>query len=426
LRPGDLVELVVEKGVYRGRGLARAGGRVVFVAGALPGDRVWARVEKVKRDWAEARLERLEAPSSQRRPAPCAHAARCGGCAYQELGPAAQLELKRGILVESLERARVPLAGLEVGATASPETGWRWRARMHVEWSAGRPRLGFREEGAHALVDVDRCPQFTPGLQALADELRGGLGADPGGLSGVRELRLAEGGDGVTRVAALAVEGRLEPEAAARLVQRVPATTGLGWHGAGPGAPFVRIAGEPWVFTPRPEGTLRSHALSFFQGNAACLDVLVARALETISGADRVLELYSGAGLFTLPLAERVRHVRAVEGAPWAAADARHNLGGRGHVELVEDDVLRDADAWARGRFDAALLDPPRAGAGPEVVDALARARVARIGYVSCDPTTLARDLRRLGEHGFALRSLHLLDLFPDTFHLEAVAALER
>ncbi|MCL4819952.1 MAG: class I SAM-dependent RNA methyltransferase [Vicinamibacteria bacterium] len=426
MKPGDVVELLVEKGVYRGRGLAREAGRVVFVAGALPGDRVRARVEKVKRDWAEARIERLEAPSPQRRPAPCAHAARCGGCAYQELAPAAQVELKRGILVESLERARVPLAGVEVGVTASPEAGWRWRGRMHVDWIDGRPRLGFREEGAHSLVEVDRCPQFTAGLQALAAELRNGLVADPGGLSGVRELRLAEGGDGVTRVAALAVEGRLEPGAAARLAERVPGATGLGWQGSGPGAPFVRIAGEPCVFTPRPEGVLRSHVLSFFQGNAACLDALVLRALETVSGADRVLELYAGVGLFTLPLARRTSHVRAVEAAPWAVEDARHNLAEHPTVQLVEDDVLRDTHAWARGRFDAALLDPPRAGAGPEVVDALARARVGRIGYVSCDPTTLARDLRRLGEHGFALRSLHLLDLFPDTFHLEAVAALER
>ncbi|MCM2256193.1 MAG: class I SAM-dependent RNA methyltransferase [Vicinamibacteria bacterium] len=426
MKPGDRVSLQIEKGVYRGRGLARSGGRVVFVTGALPGDRVRARVDKVKRDFAEAALEAVEEPGSARREPPCAHAARCGGCTYQPLEYEAQLALKRDVLVESLSRARVPLDGVDLAVTGSPEEGWRWRARLHVEWEAGRPVLGFREEGSHALVDVERCPQLTPGLARLADEVRSALAAEAAGLRGVEELRLGEGGDGASRAAVLNVHRALDPQTASRLAARVPSASGLGWQGAGPGAPFVRIAGEPYLFTPRPHGVLRSHVLSFFQGNGALLDVLEATALAPLAGARRVLELYSGAGLFTLPLATRAEHVRAVEGAPWAAADARHNLAAFGHVQAIEAAVEHDAPEWARGRFDAALLDPPRAGAGPEVVDALARTRVARVAYVSCDPTTLARDLARLREHGFALRSLHLLDLFPDTFHMETVAALER
>lgn len=426
MKPGDRVSLQIEKGVYRGRGLARSGGRAVFVPGALPGDRVRARVDKVKRDFAEAALEAVEEPGPGRREAPCAHAARCGGCTYQPLEYEAQLVLKRDVLVESLSRARVPLKGVDLAVTGSPEQGWRWRARLHVEWQGVRPVLGFREEASHTLVDVLRCPQLTPGLAQLADELRGALAADAAGLSGVEALRLGEGGDGASRVAVFNVRRALDPQTAARLAARVPSASGLGWQGAGPGAPFVRIAGEPYLFTSRPQGVLRSHALSFFQGNSTLLEALEATALAPLAGAHRVLELYSGVGLFTLPLAARAGHVRAVEGAPWAAADARHNLAAFGHVQAIEAAVEHDAGEWAAGRFDAALLDPPRAGAGPEVVDALARARVSRVAYVSCDPTTLARDLARLLQHGFVLRSLHLLDQFPDTFHLETVAALER
>lgn len=426
MKAGDRLSLQVEKGVYRGRGLARSGGRVVFLAGALPGDRVRARVDKVKRDFAEAVVEAVEEPGPARREPPCAHAGRCGGCAYQPLGYEAQLALKRDVLTESLSRARVPLDGVELAVTGSPEQGWRWRARLHVEWEGARPVLGFREEGGHALVDIERCPQLTPGLAQLADDLRRALAQDAAGLRVVEELRLGEGGDGASRAAVLNVHRALDPQSGARLAARVPATTGLGWQGAGAGAPFVRVAGEPYLFTPRPRGLLRSHVLSFFQGNRALLDVLEEKALAPLAGARRVLELYSGVGLFTAPLAARADHVRAVEGAPWAAADARHNLAAFDHVQVLEAAVEHDAPEWARGRFDGVLLDPPRSGAGPEVVDAVARARVARVAYVSCDPTTLARDLARLRGHGFVLRSLQLLDLFPDSFHLETVAGLER
>lgn len=426
MKPGDRLSLQIEKGIYRGRGLARSGGRVVFVAGALPGDRVQARVDKVKRDFAEAALEAVEEPGAGRREPPCVHAARCGGCTYQPLEYEAQLALKRDVLVESLSRARVPLDGTPLAITGSPEQGWRWRARLHVEWEGSRPLLGFRVEGGHALVDVERCPQLTPGLAQLADELRSALAADAAALRGVGELRLGEGGDGASRAAVFNVHRALDPQAVARLAARVRSASGLGWQRAGPGAPFVRIAGEPYLFTPRPHGVLRSHVLSFFQANRGLLDGLEATALAPLAGARRVLELYSGVGLFTLPLAARAEHVRAVEGAPWAAADARNNLAAFGHVEVIEAAVEHDAPEWAAGRFDAVLLDPPRSGAGPDVVDALARLRVDRVAYVSCDPTTLARDLARLLGHGFVLRSLHLLDLFPDSFHLETVAALER
>lgn len=426
MKPGDRVSLQIEKGVYGGRGLARSDGRVVFVSGALPGDRVRARVDKVKRDFAEAALEAVEEPGPARREPPCAHAARCGGCTYQPLEYEAQVALKRDVLVESLSRARVPFDGALLAVTNAPEQGWRWRARLHVGWEGVRPVLGFREEGSHALVDVERCPQLTPGLAQLADELRCALAADVAGLGGVEALRLGEGGDGVSRAAVIDVHRVLDPQTASRLAARVPSASGLGWQGAGPGAPFVRIVGEPYLFTPRPHGVLRSHVLSFFQGNGAMLEVLERAALAPLAGARRVLELYSGVGLFTLPLAARAEHVRAVEGAAWAAADARHNLAAFGHVQAIEAAVDHDAAEWAAGRFDAVLLDPPRAGAGPQVVDALARTRVTRVAYVSCDPTTLARDLARLRGHGFVLRSLHLLDLFPDTYHLETVAALER
>ena len=175
---GDMVELLIEKGVYRGRGLGRLGGRVVFVPRAFPGDLVRAQLSELHADWAEAQLVEVLAAAPARREAPCRYASLCGGCAYQALDPGEQLRVKESVLRESLARAGVPHHGAVV-VHRSPEQGWRMRAGLHFERAQDALRLGLRQEGSRRVVDVERCLQLSPRMNEAARELRAALAGRP-------------------------------------------------------------------------------------------------------------------------------------------------------------------------------------------------------------------------------------------------------
>src|SRR5262249_18270654 len=228
LSPGDVVEVTVEKGVYRGKGLARHEGQVVFVPHAFPNDRLRVRVESARPGYVEGRWESLIEPSAERRPSPCPYVPRCGGCAYQELDYAAQLRLKAAVLRESLQRAGAPWAG-ELEVRPSPEEGWRLRASLHVAQRADGVLLGLHEEGSHRVVDVDRCLQLSPRLNAVARRLAAALQARPERASGVRGLELAESPEGDQIVAVLDTElGPGDVPRFAALGDAAPELTGFG------------------------------------------------------------------------------------------------------------------------------------------------------------------------------------------------------
>ncbi len=356
-------------------------GRVVFVPFTAPGDRVRVRLDRVRQRHAHGSVLEILEPGPGRVTPPCPVFGRCGGCAWQHLDYAVQLEAKGGIVRDALER----IGGLE--QTGAPEIhsspqpyGYRGRVRVSVE----KGRTGFRRRGSRELCPVEHCAVRTA---ALGRELAL-LSARAPERDG--EWELAAAGE-ATRAVALA---RRQGE---RLV-----------HEVGP----ERVATSPGVF---------------FQANALLLETLAGRVAECAGEGGRAVELYAGAGLFTLPLSRRFKALLAVEGNAAAAADLARNLADAGahHVAVQAAPVeaaLRELDGEAP---DVLVLDPPRTGLPRGGAIRLAAVAAKRIVYLSCDPATLARDLRTLGEAGYTLRSVEVFDLFPQTPHVETLAVME-
>jgi 23S rRNA (uracil1939-C5)-methyltransferase len=426
LRPGDVVDVAVEKGVYRGLGLARHQGQVVFVPHTIAGETARVRVERVGRGYANARLLELTTPSSERRASPCPYAPRCGGCAHQEMDYGAQLRLKEAVLRDSLARAGVEWA-VPIPVQASPETGWRMRASLHLASTPGGLKLGLFEEGSHRVVDVEQCLQLSDTLNRTARGILDALRTRPAWAARVRSLELAESADGARRVACLHVEGDLgESAPLAALRSEVPWLTGLGVADVD-GRRFVLLGGDPYTESIVGGVTFRCHVRSFFQGNRYLVEPLAQAVLAALPEGGTVLDLYSGVGLFALLAARRGGRVRGVEANPLAVEDARVNAA-RAHLGDVSFDAMDVAAAlvsWPVAAAESVILDPPRTGAGPGVIEAVRARQPARIVYVSCDPPTLGRDLRGLVGHGYRITSVHAFDMFPDTFHIETVVALQ-
>ena len=424
LRVGDSLEVVIEKAVYRGLGLARHQGQVVLVRRGLPRDRVRVRVEETGRGYVRAGVEMLLDPSPRRHPSPCPLFARCGGCAYQDVEYRHQLELKEAILREALARAGAAWQG-DIVVHGSPEPGWRTRATLHLGLTPeGSVGLGLNEEGSHRLVDLVACEQLTPLLHRTQRALLEGLRDHPY-RARVRDLRLAQGKDGEGMVAV--IEGDLDARAAASLAsvgRAVPWLTGFG--ALNDRGTFVLLAGSPYVHSTVVGRRLRSHALAFFQGNRFLVDDLVGTVSGLIPAGATLLDLYAGVGLFSLAVAPQAATVMALEGDPYAVADAQVNVRAAGfdQVRVRSGDVLDSLRGLRRETGEAIVLDPSRGGAGPRVVEAIVRRQPACIVYVSCDPPTLGRDLALLQRAGFRPDAVHVFDLFPATFHLEAVIRL--
>ena len=427
LRAGDVIEAVVEKGVYRGLGLARHEGQVVFIPRGLPGDRVRARVQSATSGYVKAEAEERLAPGPARRPSPCPFFPPCGGCAYQELDYRAQLALKEQILRESLSRAGVAWDG-EIPVAGSPEQGWRTRASFHFAEGPEGLRLGLYAEGTHRVVDLPYCRQVSEAMNRAQRALRASLSGQARWARRVRGVDLAESGDGERLVAALATAmAPAEAVSLAPLADAVPWLTGFGVvAGDGLHRRFHLLRGEPYVEHSVGGRRLRSHIGSFFQGNRFLLDGLVASVVDLTPKGGTVLDLYAGVGLFALALAEGADAVAGVELNPIAVEDARYNAqrAGLAQVRFHQGDAYDGLASWRVVPGERIVLDPPRTGAGAELVQAIAGRRPAAVVYVSCDPPTLGRDLKVFAGEGYAPDAVRALDLFPDTFHLETVVRL--
>jgi 23S rRNA (uracil1939-C5)-methyltransferase len=421
-----VLDLEIEKGVYRGLGLARYHGQVLFVPHVLPGERVRARVQRIARGYAEMRLVEVVSPAPARRSPPCPYAPRCGGCAHQEVDYAAQLTLKEAVLQETLGRSRVEWSA-PIPVQPSPEQAWRTRASFHLGMAAEGLRLGLFEEGTHRVVDVETCLQVSPAMNRAARGLLEALRPRPRLASLIQGIELAESSDGAQLVAALVVAG--DPGAASdasALVSEVPWLTGLGLATErGPASEFVLLKGAPYVETTVDGVAFRAHVRSFFQGNRFLLEPLARAAVAPLPAEGKVLDLYSGVGLFALLAARGGRPVRSAEMHPLAVEDARVNAKRAGlEVRIDAAEVRAALAAWPVEAGESIVLDPPRSGVEAPVLEAIAARAPGTIVYVSCDPPTLGRDLARLVAKGYRIESLQAFDLFPDTFHLETIAVL--
>ncbi len=377
-----------------GDGVARlVDGRVVFVRGALPGDEIRVRVVDAQERLVKATVVSYVTPSPHRIASTCQRA-RCGGCILRDYDIRAQREAKVDQVLQSMSRIAKIDAKPVFGGMHAGEHPWRYRhrARLHARYD-GQWRLGYHARSSHELVDLESCPVLWPELEAAARELAAWLANQPRSL-GLREVEIA--------------------------YSRLDARAGVSFIGA------QQVDGAPFGDAPARYDHLGAFALRFTAGvftqaNPEVNQLLVSAVCDAVRG-ERVLELHSGIGNFSLPLAAKGFHVRAVEQNAASSELAKANAIGFSVEVVTASDSNAVADAE---RYDTVLLDPPRTGART-VAAALAVRGPARVVYVACDPATLARDVRLLADGGYQLESLSTFDMFPQTPHVETLAVLTR
>jgi 23S rRNA (uracil1939-C5)-methyltransferase len=410
IKSGETILVTIEKPAAGGRMIARVDGQVVLVSGAIPGERVLARVERVGKGVAYAETTVVESASSDRRPSAVDLA--CGGCLYAHIAYARQLAIKSLVIADAFARiGRLTLPG-PVTVAASPEDGYRMRARLHMRGA----QIGFFREGTHDICDVRLTRQL---LTATVDTLeRLGAALRPLGPDALRGIELAENADASHRVVALDERTPIE----AQILNALAATeglTGLSSNAGTRGTPYVT---DVIALNDEVRVSLRRHVSAFFQGNRFLLRDLAAHVSAQVPQAGGVLDLYAGAGLFALSAAamQRVR-VTAVEGDRVAATDLIANCVAAGDAVVpVHESVERFVRDSVRS-VRTVIVDPPRTGMSREAIDGVLRLQADRLVYVSCDVATLARDARRIVDAGYEIERADAFDLFPNTPHVETV-----
>jgi 23S rRNA (uracil1939-C5)-methyltransferase len=418
MRPGVTVTLTIDKPVAGGRMLARRDGAVVLVAGALPGEVVEARIDRVHRGTAWASVVTVCEASPDR----IGESGSCGGTVLAHARYPAQLRLKQQIIADGFARVARLRLGSAVPIEASPTDGYRMRARLHVE---GR-RLGFYHEGTHRICDPGPTRQLLPETVEIIGRLSEALAPMPGAVVGVD---LAENRDASHRVLHLDLARAADPSRLGSLTW-IDGLTGVSAAHAGSARSRI-LWGTPRVadtfIWPQGTWTLQRDTRAFFQGNRYLVDTL-ARAVADAVDHGPVVDLYAGVGLFSAAVAVSGKGpVTSVEGDAVSAEDLTANarvLGGTVDTrhEAVESFVARRP----RSKPATAIVDPPRAGLSKAALRGVAALEAARLVYVSCDVSTLARDTRGLIDAGYGLERLQAFDLFPNTAHVEVVAIFQR
>jgi len=430
-----VIELDIESLAYGGDAIGRLeDGRTAFVRGACPGDRVRVEIDEDRDRFVKAHVTEVVSPSPERVAPPCPYFGECGGCSWQHVAYGAQCESKRQSVADALERiGRIPGARELVSPTVASkrEYGYRNKVELVLDPSSARPTLGFHRAGSDKVVPVDSCLLLPKKHQKAPRALGGSLRY----LAGESDLGLVRVGYRVAvrtsdvEVALWAAPGAFPRNAVARtLKQAVPATSIVRVLTKGPSKERSVSGVESLLGRGNWRERLGAFdymvsAPSFFQVNTRAAESLVELVMSALQpdGSDRALDLYAGAGTFTLPLAEHAGEVVAVESAGSAVRDLRRNLeSNQLWADVVGGDAAREIAAL--GHFDIVVVDPPRSGLAPQVVAALAASRPRDIAYVSCDPATLARDARSLVDAGYELVSATPVDLFPQSYHIETVA----
>jgi len=407
----ELVEVELLRPAFGGSSMGRLpDGRAVFVPYGLPGELVRVALVEQKRGFARARLVEVLRPAPERLQPRCRHFGVCGGCHYQHLSYAHQLQVKAEVLREQLERigglSDPPLEAIQ----PSPQE-WHYRNTVQFHLDA-QGRLGYEESGSNRVVAIEECYLPQPPLDELWRQLEFEAGL------GIERIGLRVGAD---EEVLLTLEGQplelpaLEVDLPISAVHLSPAGS-------------IVLAGEDWLPMEVNGRLFRVSAGSFFQVNTAQAGAMV-RYLQEILPLDKdttLLDVYCGVGLFSAFLAERVGRCVGVEVSPSACDDYAVNLDPFDNVSLyigAAEEVLPGLQLSGKV---AAVLDPPRAGVDRRALDALVALQPEWIAYVSCDPATLARDLKRLVAQGYRLERIKPFDLFPQTYHIESISLLRR
>ena len=406
-----------------GQGVARHNGKAIFISGLLPDEQAEVTLTEDKKQFARAKVKRLLTRSPERVAPRCPHFGICGGCQQQHASEPLQQRSKSASLQRLISRE----TGLDIipeSVISGPEYGYRRRARLGLQFQPKQQQLvmGFRKSGSNDLVPIKACPVLAPALASLLQPLHECLAE----MKAVRrlghaELVLADNGP----VLVLRHLDPLKEQDLARL-HNLSAQHRVMLYLQGnedelvklcDEVPFYQVDGLRLFFSPK----------DFIQVNDAVNQRMVAQALEwlEVESTDRVLDLFCGMGNFTLPLAKRAKQVVGVEGVATLVANGLYNaqINALNNVEFfqhnLEDDVTRQP--WAKLGFDKVLLDPARAGAAG-VMDHIVKLAPQRVVYVSCNPTTLARDSQILIAAGYRMERVRMLDMFPHTGHLESMA----
>ncbi len=407
LKPQSEIVLTIEKPAAGGRMLARHEGQVVFVAGAIPGERVRARVDRVTRQLGFADTIDVLEPSPDRRDAGMDGA--CGGSFYAHIAYPRQRSLKAELVADAFVRIAKIRLPASVEVMASAEDGYRMRARLHVR----NGRIGFFREGTHELCDPGPTRQLLPATLEALKRLETALAEK--GVNTPLSCELSENVPADARAVLLDDD---RPGGALEGMSNVEGITGLV---PGYGSPYVTDRIE----VLRTSVTLTHHVRSFFQGNRWLLPQLAERLVAQVP-EDDVIDLYAGVGLFAVSLAASGRTgIVAVEGDRLSAADLETNAKPYGGALAVThasvEDYLAGPGVRAPHTF---VLDPPRTGVSSEAMSGLIALKPRRVVYMSCDVATLARDVRRFGEAGYSVAHIEAFDLFPNTAHVEILAVL--
>jgi 23S rRNA (uracil1939-C5)-methyltransferase len=431
--------LNIEKLIYGGDGLARlpaaspgnkdhSRGKAVFVPFVLAGEKIEAALTEEKPGFARARAEKIVEPSAHRVVPPCPHFGSCGGCHYQHANYEPQLEVKKEILRENLRRmAKIELE-CEIQVHPSPPWNYRNRSRLQVRTSP-EFAAGYYKFASHELLPVEECPISSPlinrGIAALWNAGRAGQVVE-----GVREVEFFANADDTK----LLIEILCAPEARRATVREwieefcaamleIAGVVAFREPQKGVQERLVAAGASELTYQTK-KAAYRVSAGAFFQTNRFLTDELVDVVTAGRSG-ELAIDLYAGVGLFSTALACDIRHVVSVEMSQISSNDLRYNLPANGKaVQAAAEQYLTKAVSTEKP--DLIIVDPPRSGLGDTTARAMANMAAPRVTYVSCDPATLARDLVPLQAAGYRVEELHLVDLFPQTYHLETVAHLIR
>lgn len=423
------MNLTIEKMIYGGDGLARGeAGKTVFVPLVLPGEEVAAEIVEEKPGFIRAGLKEVIQASEKRIPPECEYFGTCGGCHYQHSDYEYQLEMKCAILRETFQRTGKFDWDKEVMIHSSEPWHYRNRTRMKVSPDAAFA-LGYYRLASNELLPVESCPISSMVINRAIQQLWE-LGRAHRVPEGINEIELfASYDDSALLLEIYAVRALAGLQEFFRELQaRIPELKGMALFSlSGPrssGLPqLAETMGETFLEYRAGDWTYRVSAGSFFQTNRFLVDDLVRTVVSGVSGR-MALDLYAGVGLFANHLAKRFHQVFAVESSPISVGDLKTNA--QKNVNAVQATTEEFLQKSSNLNPDLVVADPPRAGLGDRATKLLAAQRVPRIIYLSCDPATLARDLRLLLDFGYHMEEVHLIDLFPQTFHIESLVRLAR
>ena len=433
--PPEPIEFEIQSLSHEGRGIAELDGKTVFIQGALAGEHVSAKLTKSTSRFAEANTVEVFRASPDRVEPPCPHAEICGGCSLQHLDAGKQVELKQNALQEQYKHFggidSVPMRKPMLG----PTLGYRKKARLAAKYVHKKESVlvGFREKGNSFVADISHCPVLDPRVGLLITPLRE-LIAGLSIRSAIPQIEVAMGEDEVVLIFRV-----LETPTAEDIAQ-------LDDFGEAQGMQIYTQSGGPktvaainakhhidrlYYHLPAHDCKLGFLPLDFTQVNAHINEQMVDLALQLLDlkPEDRVLDLFCGLGNFTLPLARKCKQVVGVEGSEAMVDRGTENalLNGISNAEFFAADLNKDilSQPWFEGQFDKVLIDPPRSGA-QAIIGPIAELGAQRIVYVSCNPATLARDAGELVKKGYRLIETGVMDMFPNTGHVESIALFEK